>query len=75
MWGTSSLDDKLASDLANAIEAIQIGDLRLDRVAAGKFPPVNFGLLQQYPGQSPPLMLKVSSSRFDPGCVKTFHLQ
>jgi hypothetical protein len=32
----------------NAIEAIQIGDRRLDRVAAGKLPPANFGLLQQY---------------------------
>jgi hypothetical protein len=46
--GTSSPDDKLASDLANAIEAVQIGDRRLDRVEAGKLPPANFGLLQQY---------------------------
>ena len=48
MWGTSSPDDKLACDLANAIEVAQIGGRRLDRVVARKSSLGNFGLLQQY---------------------------
>src|SRR5215470_15874951 len=35
MWGTSSPDDKLVTDLAKA------------RLMAGKLSPLNFGLLQQ----------------------------
>src|SRR5215470_9762385 len=49
MWGTSSPDDKLVSDLAKAAEATKIGTRRLDRLMAGKLSPRNFGLLQQYP--------------------------
>jgi hypothetical protein len=48
MWGTSSPDDKLTGDLANAIEITQIGGRQSDRVMAGKLSPGNFGLLQQY---------------------------
>src|SRR5262245_1644012 len=48
MWGTSSPDDKLVSDLAKAAEATKIGARRLDRLMAGKLSPRNFGLLQQY---------------------------
>src|SRR5262249_25899120 len=48
MWGTSSLDDKLVSDLAKATEAIKIAARRSDRLMAGKLSPLNFGLLQQY---------------------------
>src|SRR5215470_19302804 len=48
MWGTSSLDDKLVSDLAKAAEATKIGARGLDRLMAGKLSPLNFGLLQQY---------------------------
>src|SRR5262245_25051309 len=47
MWGTSSPDDKLVSDLAKAAEATKIGARRLDRLMAGKLSPRNFGLLQQ----------------------------
>src|SRR5215510_8881211 len=49
MWGTSSPDDKLVSDLAKAAEATKIGARRLDRLMAGKLSPRNFGLLQQNP--------------------------
>ena len=48
MWGTSWLDDKLASDLGNPIEATRIGGRRLNRLLAGKSSSGNFGLLQQY---------------------------
>jgi len=48
MWGTSSPDEKLTSDLRNAIEGTQIGGRRSGRLAAGKLSPGNFGLLQQY---------------------------
>src|SRR5262245_13297903 len=48
MWGTSSPDDKLVSDLAKATEAIKIAARRSDRLMAGKLSPLNFGLLQQY---------------------------
>src|SRR5262249_18265519 len=48
MWGTSSPDDKLVSDLAKAAEATKIGARGLDRLMAGKLSPLNFGLLQQY---------------------------
>src|SRR5262249_42357418 len=48
MWGTSSPDDKLVSDLAKATEAIKIAARRSDRLMAGKLSPCNFGLLQQY---------------------------
>src|ERR1700730_6651668 len=48
MWGTSSPDDKLAVDLGNVIEAIQIGGRRPNCLLAGKLSPGNFGLLQQY---------------------------
>src|SRR5262245_59188642 len=47
MWGTSSPDDKLVSDLAKATEAIKIAARRSDRLMAGKLSPLNFGLLQQ----------------------------
>src|SRR5262249_53867927 len=36
MWGTSSPDDKLVSDLAKATEAIKIAARRSDRLMAGK---------------------------------------
>src|SRR5215470_12416643 len=48
MWGTSSPDDKLVTDLAKATEAIKIAARRSDRLMAGKLSPLNFGLLQQY---------------------------
>ena len=48
MWGTSSLDDKLAGDLGNAIEGTRISGRRLDFLTAGKLAPSNLGLLQQY---------------------------
>src|SRR5215831_16857458 len=48
MWGTSWLDDKLASDLGNPIEATRIGGRLLIRLLAGKSSSGNFGLLQQY---------------------------
>jgi hypothetical protein len=48
MWGTSSLDDKLADDLVNAIEGTRISGCRLDFFTAGKLAPGNLGLLQQY---------------------------
>ena len=48
MWGTSSPDDKLTSDLGNAIEATQIGGRQSDRLMAEKSSPSNFGVLQQY---------------------------
>jgi hypothetical protein len=48
MWGTSSPDDKLATDFGNAIEATQIEGRRLDGLVAGKLSLGNFGLLQQY---------------------------
>jgi hypothetical protein len=48
MWGTSSPDDKLTSDLGSVIETTQIGGRRSDRLMAGKLSPGNFGLLQQY---------------------------
>src|SRR5262245_52503284 len=48
MWGNSSPDDKLVSDLAKATEAIKIAARRSDRRMAGKLSPLNFGLLQQY---------------------------
>src|SRR5215468_5451135 len=47
MWGTSSPDDKLVSDLAKATEAIKIAARRSDRLMPGKLSPYNFGLLQQ----------------------------
>src|SRR5262249_26111476 len=47
MWGASSPDDKLVSDLAKATEAIKIAARRSDRLMAGKLSPLNFGLLQQ----------------------------
>src|SRR5215470_6272033 len=47
MWGTSSPDDKLVTDLAKATEAIKIAARRSDRLMAGKLSPLNFGLLQQ----------------------------
>jgi hypothetical protein len=46
MWGTSSLEDKLAGDLGNVIEAIS--NRRSDFFTAGKLAPGNLGLLQQY---------------------------
>src|SRR5262245_66122426 len=48
MWGTSSPDDKLVSDLAKATEAIKIAARRSDRLMAGKLSPLKFGLLPQY---------------------------
>src|SRR5262245_61309109 len=48
MWGTSSPDDKLLSDLAKTTEAIKIAARRSYRLMAGKLSPLNFGLLQQY---------------------------
>src|SRR5262249_51450367 len=48
MWGTSSPDDKLVSDLAKATEAIKIAARRSNRLMEGKLSPLNFGLLQQY---------------------------
>jgi hypothetical protein len=48
MWGTSSPDDKLISDLAKVTEATKIAARRSDRNMAGKLSPLNFGLLQQY---------------------------
>src|SRR5262245_39237256 len=48
MWGTSSPDDKLVSDLAKAAEATKIGARRLDHLMAGKLLPRNFVFLQQY---------------------------
>jgi hypothetical protein len=48
MWGTSSLDEKLTGDLGNVTEATRIGARWWDRLVAGKLPPGNFGLLQQY---------------------------
>src|SRR5262245_14018232 len=48
MWGISSPDDKLVSDLAKATEAIKIAARGLDRLMAGKLSPLIFGLLQQY---------------------------
>src|SRR5262245_22139144 len=48
MWGTSSHDDKLVSDLAKATEATKISAHRSDRLMAGKLSPHNCGLLQQY---------------------------
>jgi hypothetical protein len=48
MGGTSSPDDKLTSDLGNAIVAISIGGRGSDCLAVGKLAPGNFGLLQQY---------------------------
>src|ERR1700730_13400605 len=48
MWGTSSPDDKLTGDLANAIEAISIDDRGSDCLAAGKLAPGNLGLFQQH---------------------------
>src|SRR5262249_54993770 len=48
MWGTSSPDDKLVSDLPKATEAIKIAARRSDCVMAGKLSPLNFGFLQQY---------------------------
>src|SRR5262245_55153681 len=42
MWGASSPDDKLVSDLAKAAEATKIGARRLDRLMAGKLSPRNF---------------------------------
>src|SRR5262249_44213772 len=48
MWGTSSPDDKLTGDLAEATEATKIAGRRSDRPMAGKLSPRNFGLLQQY---------------------------
>ena len=48
MWGTSSPDDKLTGDLANAIEAISIDDRESDCLAAGKLAPGNLGLFQQH---------------------------
>jgi hypothetical protein len=48
MWGTSSLDDKLAGDLGNAIEGTRISGRWLDFLTAGKLAPSNLGLLQQY---------------------------
>jgi hypothetical protein len=48
MWGTSSLDDKLANDLGNAIEGTRIIGRRSDFLTAGKLAPGNLGLLQQY---------------------------
>src|SRR5262249_13789856 len=48
MWGTSSPDDKLVSDLAKAAEATKIGARRFDRLKAGKLSLRNCGLLQQY---------------------------
>src|SRR5262245_8192976 len=37
MWGTSSSDDKLVSDLAKATEAIKIAARRSDRLMAGNY--------------------------------------
>src|SRR5215475_10378421 len=48
MWGTSSPGEKLASDLGSPIEATPIEGRRSNRLVAGKSPPPNFGLLQQY---------------------------
>src|SRR5262245_45348792 len=47
MWGTSSPNDKLVSDLGNPTEATRVGDRRLNRPGAEKLSPANFGLLQQ----------------------------
>jgi hypothetical protein len=52
MWGTSSPDDKLTGDLGNVIEATQIGGRRSDCLLVRKLSSSNFGLLQQYRGQS-----------------------
>src|SRR6516165_3774950 len=48
MWGTSSPEDKLADDLGNAIEGTRISGRRSDFFTAGKLPPGNLRLLQQY---------------------------
>jgi hypothetical protein len=48
MWGTSSLEDKLAGDLGNVIEATSIGGRRSDFFTAEKLASGNLGLLQQY---------------------------
>src|SRR5262249_22070141 len=48
MWGTSSPDDKLVSDIAKATEAIKIAARRSNRLMAGELSPLHFGLLQQY---------------------------
>ena len=48
VWGTSSPDDKLVSDLAKATEAIKIAARRSDRLMARKLSPLNPGLMQQY---------------------------
>jgi hypothetical protein len=50
MWGTSSLTDKLTSDLGNLIEAAQTGVRRSNRLTARKSSPGNFGLLQHNRG-------------------------
>src|SRR5262245_56955979 len=52
MWGTSSPDDKLTGDLGNAFEVAEIGGRWSDRLLAGKLSSGDFGLLQQYRGQS-----------------------
>jgi hypothetical protein len=54
MWGTSSPDDKLVSDLAKAAESTKIAARRSDRLMAGKLSLPNFGLLQQYLPQPDP---------------------
>ena len=48
MWGTSSPDHKLTSDLGNGTEATKIAGRRTYRLSAGKLSPGNFRLLQQY---------------------------
>src|SRR5262249_33343789 len=48
MWGTSSLDDILVSDLAKAARTTKMAARRSDHRMAGKLSPLNFGLLQQY---------------------------
>ena len=48
MWGTSSPDDKLVTDLAKATETTKIATRRLDPLVAGNLSPRKFGLLQQY---------------------------
>src|SRR6516164_2977879 len=48
IWGTSSPDDKLVSDLAKAAEATKVAARRSDRLTEEKLSPRNFGFLQQY---------------------------
>jgi hypothetical protein len=48
MWGTSSPDDKLTSDLGNVIEAISNRRSSGNFFTTGKLAPGNLGLFQQH---------------------------